>query len=147
MGNVPLDALIKFRQKGRLEEIRSLINKDFDELSNLSFQDISRVTNQVDYNLSTALAQHQEKISELNTNLKQEMIISVPTLLLSVVATLQPIFATTFPAWILPVGGVVGAYKLKDVITAAAKYYRERKSLGKTPVGILWEAKKQAEDS
>ncbi len=147
LGNVPLDTLIEFRQKGRLEEIRSLINKDFAELSNLSFQDISRVTNQVDYNLSTALAQHQEKIGELNSNLKQEMIVSIPTLLLSVVATLQPIFATTFPAWTLPIGGIVGATKLKDVINPTAKYYRERKSLGKTPIGILWEAKKQAKDS
>jgi hypothetical protein len=147
LSNVPLNTLIEFRQKGRLEEFRKLVSKDFNQLSDLSLQDVSRVTNQVDYNLSTAFEQHQEKMQELNTNLKQEMFISVPTLLLSITAALQPIFASTFPAWLVPVGGIVGAAKLKDVITAAAKYYRERKSLGKTPVGILWEAKKQTEDS
>lgn len=147
LSNIPLNTLVEFRQKGRLEEFRKLVSKDFSQLSDLSLQDVSRVTNQVDYNLSTAFEQHQEKMQELNTNLKQEMVISVPTLLLSITAALQPIFASTFPAWLVPVGGIVGAAKLKDVITAAAKYYRERKSLGKTPVGILWEAKKQADDS
>lgn len=147
LSNIPLNTLIEFRQKGLLEEFRKLVSKDFNQLSDLSIQDVSRVTNQVDYNLSTAFEQHQEKMQELNTNLKQEMVISVPTLLLSITAALQPIFASTFPAWLVPVGGIVGAAKLKDVITAAAKYYRDRKSLGKTPVGILWEAKKQAEDS
>jgi len=147
LSNVPLNTLVEFRQKGRLEEFRKIVSKDFNQLSDLSLQDVSRVTNQVDYNLSAAFEQHQEKMQELNTNLKQEMVISVPTLLLSITAALQPIFASTFPAWFVPVGGIVGAAKLKDVIAAAAKYYRERKSLGKTPVGILWEAKKQAEDS
>lgn len=147
LSNVPLETLIEFRQKGRLEEFRELINKDFEQLSNLSLQDISRVTNHVDYNLSVAFAQHQEKISELNTNLKQEMIVSVPSLLISVAAILQPIFITTFPAWLIPVGGIIGATKLKDVVNAASKYYRERKTLGKTPVGILWEAKKRSVES
>ena len=147
LSNVPLNTLVEFRQKGHLEEFRKLVSKDFSQLSNLSIQDVARVTNQVDYNLSIAFEQHQEKMQELNTNLKQEMVISVPTLLLSITAALQPIFASTFPAWLVPVGGVIGAAKLKDVVTAAAKYYRERKSLGKTPVGILWEAKKQAKDS
>jgi hypothetical protein len=146
LSNIPINTLVEFRRKGRLEEFRKLVSKDFNQLSDLSLQDVSRVTNQVDYNLSTAFAEHQEKLSELNMNLKQEMIVSVPTLLLSIAAILQPIFATTLPAWLSPIGGIVGATKLKDVIAAATKYYRERNTIDKTPVGILWEVKKHAKE-
>lgn len=142
LGNVPLHSLIELRTKGRLSEIRALINQGFNAFSNIPLLDIERVSNQIDYNLSVALEQHNEKVDLLNHELKSELAISIPTLLISVVAAFQPAYYTILPSWIIPTASLIGTAKLKDVIMSTSKYFKGRKALDKTPVGILWQAKK-----
>jgi hypothetical protein len=147
LGNVPLSSLIELRKKGRLADLRKLIDQDFNALSNVPLTDVERVASEIDYNLSTALERHHEEVTELNRDFRMELASSVPTLLISIAAVLQPAFAVFLPAWIATVGGIVGATKIKDVVTASSKYFKERKALGNTPVSILWEAKEGAKQS
>jgi hypothetical protein len=147
LGNVPLPSLIELRKKGRLAELRKLIGQDFDALSNIQLADVERVASEIDYTLSTALERHHEKVAELNRDFRTELTSSVPTLLISIAAILQPAFAVMLPAWIATVGGIVGATKVKDVVTATSKYLKERKALRNTPVGILWQAKETDKES
>jgi hypothetical protein len=147
LGNVPLSSLIELRKKGRLAELRKLIDQDFKALSTIPLTDVERVASEIDYNLSTALERHHEKVAELNRDLRVELATSIPTLLISIAAVLQPAFTVFLPAWIATVAGIVGATKVKDVVTATSKYFKERKALGNTPVGILWQAKEAAKQS
>jgi hypothetical protein len=144
LGNVPLPALIELRKKGQLRELRALINQDLNGLSDVPLTDLEKVTNQIDISLSVALERHQEKVEDLNRMFRNDMATSVPTLLLSLTAALQPVFATILPAWTAAAGGVVGATQLKEVVSSTVKFYKERKTLGRTPVGILWQAKKRS---
>jgi excisionase family DNA binding protein len=147
LGNVPLSALIELRKKGRLAELRKLIDQDLNAISNVSLINVERVASEIDYSLSTALERHHEKVVELNRDLRTELASSTPTLLIAIAAALQPVFAAFLPAWIAAVGGIVGTTKVKDVVTATSKYLKERKALKKSPVGILWEAKEASKQS
>lgn len=143
MSNIPLEALIGLRKKGQLKELRSLINQEMHLLSEASLDNAGEVASQVDYNLATALVTHQAKLKALDEKYRTELAISGGTMLASIIAAFQPSIAAILPGWLPAIGGLIGVSKLKDVVKAGIGYYRGRKELRKSPVGILWEAKKK----
>jgi len=141
LANVPLSALVDLRQTGKLSELRSIIRVEIDSLSNVKIDSLSQIVNQVDYNLSTALVNHQNRIKELDTKLRDELLISGPTFLASIAAAFQPSLFPFSPVWIQAIGGVLGTANLTEIVKSISGHIRERKKLSKTPVGILWSAK------
>lgn len=138
LSNVPASALIELRKKGQLSELRELINKETSRYKNASLTDIAEITKQIDYNLSTALKNHQEEKMKLDKTFRSELAISGTTFLLSVASAIVPSILATVPLWL---SGIVGTTSLKSVIQKTAEYLRERKKLSQTPMGILWQAR------
>lgn len=143
--NVPIEALIELRRKGRLSELRSIIRQETGNFEGKEIENLEVIISQIDQNLYTALERHQEQLSELDKKFRLELAISGPSFLVSITAALQPAFASFLPEWTKALGGVIGMTNLKAIIEATAKYFKERKALKKSPVGILWHAKKASE--
>lgn len=143
--NVPIDALIELRKKGRLSELRSVISQETERLANSRVDNLEAISKQVDYNLLSALEKHQDEIEKLDKTLRSELLFSGPTFLLAVASALQPWFPVP-PQWAIPLGGAIGTTGVMSMISAVNNYLKEKKTLGKTPLGILWQAKEKFRD-
>lgn len=143
LGNLTLEQLIELRKKGYLRELRAVVSAGLDSLSRANLDNIDLITNQVDLNLSTELQKHQNELQDLQKSMKFDLAVSVPSLLLSITAAIQPSIAPLAPDWALALGGVVGATSLKSIVSSTIKYLQEHRRLGRTPAGILWKAKKK----
>ena len=143
LSNVPLEHLIELRKQGQLSKLRSLIGNEIDSLARLDVNNLDKAINQVDYNLSLALDNHQRKVKELDKKFCADLAISGPTFLLGVTAAFQPSLFPLIPSWTRGALGAIGTTKLSGIVQSTAKYIRERKTLVKTPVGLLWKTRKK----
>jgi hypothetical protein len=141
LANVSLEALVELRQTGQLSDLRKQFADALDGFSGARVDDLTAVARHVDHRLSEAIAAHQQKVKALDVALRSELRLAVPTLLGAVVATLQPGIATLLPDSLKGLAGLIGAANLKDIVKAISVHYRERKTLGRTPIGILWGAR------
>ncbi len=139
IGNLTLDQLIELRQRNELEDLRTELTRNLDVLSKASLNDLDSLVVQVDQNLKRALEKHGEQIKEIDRRLLQSLAISVPTLLVSIVAALQPTIGAILPSW-LP--GLLGVTSLKDLINGFVGHARERNAQARSPIGVLWSARK-----
>lgn len=144
LSNVPIESLVELRRKGRLSELRSLVNRETVRLANSRLDNLEAITNQVDYNLASALERHQEEIEKLDKAFRTEMSVLGSTFLLSTVGALQPQLIPLAPEWAVTLSGVIGTTSLAAIVPATINYLREKKNLGKTPIGILWKAKERS---
>jgi hypothetical protein len=144
LSNVPVADLIRLRNQGFLDELRKIIGKNLTELSNTEIDDLRKVANQVDYNLNTALNQHQEHLQDVHNKALDGMLAATPSLLITVGAALQPLIGIV-PDWIsLAIAAVGGGFSLKDVIPKIIQLSKDRRDLGRTPIGILWNAREDS---
>lgn len=141
LANVPLDTLVDLRRRGQLSDIRKQFTEALDGFSGSPVNRLDAVARDIDHGLAVAIAAHQERVKALDASLRTELKIAVPTLIGAVAATLQPGVAALIPDVLKGLAGLVGAANLKDIIKAIAVHYRERKTLGRTPMGILWSAR------
>ncbi len=81
-------------------------------LPKLLSADFNSLVNQVDWNLKSALEKHHDQLKALDRNLRQNLVISVPSLLFSIVAAFQPTIGVILPSWAV---GLVGATKSKGI--------------------------------
>jgi hypothetical protein len=146
LSNVPLEGLIELRKKGLLTELRALISRELESLTGVDLSNLEAIISQVDYNLSSALRQHQEQVKKLDEEYRMELAVKGPTFLLSIAAALQPSLLPLAPDWAKTLSVIVGTTSLSSVVQATVKYFKERNALGKTPVGLLWHAKEQSID-
>jgi hypothetical protein len=146
LSNVPLEGLIELRKKGLLAELRAVVSRELESLTGAGLSNLEAITSQVDYNVSSALRQHQEQVKELDRAYRTELAVTGSTFLLSIAAALQPSLLPLAPDWAKALSGIVGTTSLKSVVQATVKYFKERNALGKTPVGLLWHAKEQPSD-
>jgi hypothetical protein len=143
LANVPLDALVELRRRGQLSDLRKLIGGEIDGLSDIPLDDLDRVAREIDHKLAEAIAAHQDKAEALDASFRSDLKIPGLTLLGSVAVALEPGLAPIIPAFLSKLAGIVGVGKLTEIAKASARHFRERKSLGQTPVGILWKARTQ----
>lgn len=143
LASVPLEALVELRRTGQLSELRKQFADALDGFSGVPVDDLNTVARDIDHRLAGAIAEHQQKVRALDAALRAELTIAVPTLLGAVGATLQPGVVALLPDSLKGLAGFVGAVKLKDIVKVISLYYRERKTLGRTPMGILWSAREK----
>jgi len=143
LGNVPIDSIITLRKQGLLNDLRKDLNSGISQLSSSGVRDNEKISSQVDYNISVLIERHQEKIKEIDRELRYNLKISVPTLLISIAATIQPLMPAFLPQWIQYIGGVTGMSSISSMINSFVDYIQKRKNLSGSSVGILWQAKKE----
>jgi hypothetical protein len=143
LSNVPIESVIELRKKGKLSELRSIINKETERFANSPFNEIETIAHQVDFNLTTALNQHQDEVEQLDKKYRTELSVLGPTFLLSVAGAFQTILSPVTPEWITALSRIIGTGSYAEITRATIEYFRQRKTLGSTPFGILWKAKKQ----
>jgi hypothetical protein len=141
---IGIDDLVKLRKNGRLSELRALIGRDLDKLSAVEVADASEVIKQVDYSLSQALARHQAEIRQLDVDFRSDLAITAPSLLLSIVAYIQPTILPLSPDWAKLAPGLVGTASLQQVIRTAITYIRQKRDIGRKPIAVLWAAKQRS---
>jgi hypothetical protein len=139
LGNLTLDQLITLRRRNELGDLRAELTRNLDDIAKASLVDFNSLVTQVDWNLKSTLEKHHDKLKALDRNLRQSLAISVPSLLFSIIAAFQPTMGVILPSW---AAGLVGATSLKELISGFVAYRRDRQSLARSPVGILWTAKK-----
>jgi hypothetical protein len=145
LSNVTISDLIELRRKGYLSELRSTIQKETDRFSNAKLDELEGIAPQVDYNLRAVLQQHQDEIEKLDKSFRSELALSGSTFLLSLAAAVQPSLSPLAPNWMTTIGSVIGTTSLHGVVKATIEYLRDRKSLGKSPIGILWKARNKSQ--
>ena len=147
LSNVPLNALIELRQKRKLSELRKIIDEGLSSISNIGIDNFEAISNQIDYNISSALETHLNEVEELDRSFRSELKISIPTFLIGVSVALQPGILGWLPSWLGPVGGIVGLTSLTDLAKSIDNYMIEKRKLAKSPAGILWDARNKSVDS
>lgn len=138
LGNLTLGQLVSLRKRNELADLRAELTRNFELLSQASFNNLDSLMVQVDQNLKSALVRHQEQLKSLDRRLLERLVISVPTLLVSIATALQPTIGAIVPSWI---SGLLGVTSVKDLVTGFVNHARERKVLARSPIGILWSAK------
>jgi hypothetical protein len=141
LSNIPLKSLIEMRRKGYLSELRSLISQETNRFTTSRLDNLEKVINQVDYNISTALEKHHDQINKLDSEFRSEMSILGSTFLISIMGIIQPFLMPLSNQWVSTLSSVIGTTSLASIVPATIKYIKGKKTLGKTPIGILWETK------
>ncbi len=145
LGNVPVKSLVQLREKGTLRDLREFLAGSLSSFNNLSTSSISDAANRIDRDISDALKKHQSEVHQLNASLKTELAITVPTLLASVVASLQPTVLSLLPQWMPGLAAVVGTSSVAKLLRYSVDYYRKSGVLRESAFGILWDAKQKSE--
>ncbi|GEM_PF-3460739 len=141
LGKVPFKSLVQLRERGTLQDIRTMFAQTLLKYNDLSQTSIVDATNLIDKEISDALKKHQSEVQQLNQTLKFELSITVPTLLVSIIASLQPTMLPLLPQWVPGVANMIGTGSVAEVLRHSVDYYRKSKILSESPVGILWNAK------
>jgi hypothetical protein len=144
LSNIPIEGLIELRRKGRLSELRSIINQETERLASSDLSNLEVIKNQVDYNLASALERHQEEIQKLDRAFRSEISTLGSSFLLSIAGAIQPLLLPLAPEWVATLSAVIGTTSLTAIVPATLSYLREKKTLGKSPIGILWQAKEHS---
>jgi hypothetical protein len=144
LGNVTNRQLLVLREKGRLEEMRSLFRGAADGLRQIAIGDVEVVSREMDHRISQGLRRHEEEINFKDQAYRDELSIKTGSLLLSAVGAMTPLVWAVPPAWLAAMG-IMGAAKLADVIDVVVKQSRETNKIKSTPMAILLDMKRNAE--
>ncbi len=147
LGQVPPDALLEMRKIGALKEIRSILGKGIDELTQANPANFHRTSDQVFDNIHAAFDQHKKSIDELKS--KKWKFAGSDIGSWFVVGSLAVTAAATgVPVWgiaAIVADQLLDAPKLKDIPESIKGLANESKELNNSPVGILFKyGKKQA---
>jgi hypothetical protein len=140
LGKVPPDALLEMRKIGALDEIRNILGKGIDELTQANPVNFHRTSDQVFDNIHAAFDQHKQSIDELKS--KQWKFAGSDIGSWFVVGSLAVTAAATgVPVWgiaAIVADQLLDAPKLKDIPESIRKLANESKELNNSPVGILF---------
>lgn len=147
IGNIPVDGLIEIRKNGAIDEIREIVSKGIDELTEANSTDFTVTSHRVFNNLNAAFKQHEDNIKEL-TNKSWKIAgkdigswLVVGSIELAAACTGQPLYG--FSALML--NQILDAPKLKDLPKSAKKIKQandEKRNLKRSPVGLMFSYKK-----
>lgn len=140
LGRVPPDALLEIRKIGALEEIRNILGKGIDELSQVNPANFHRTSDQVFDNIHAAFDQHKQSIDDLIS--KKWKFAGSDIGSWFVVGSLAVTAAATgVPVWgiaAIVADQLLDAPKLKDIPESIKDLANESKELNNSPVGILF---------
>jgi len=140
LGQVPPDALLEMRKIGALEEIRNILGKGIDELTQANPDNFHRTSDQVFDNIHAAFDQHKQSIDELKS--KKWKFAGSDIGSWFVVGSLAVTAAATgVPVWgiaAIVADQLLDAPKLKDIPESIKGLANESKELNNSPVGMLF---------
>lgn len=138
LGNVPLNKVIEFRERGELQDLRDLLGKNVHDIENATDEDFNEVGRQVKYNLEEAFKKHDAEAKSLNEKYKRKYDIDVASLIVSgslgVVSALYPPLALAT--------GIIGGGSIIATVKDFIEKREKLRELQKKPVAILFDARK-----
>jgi len=140
LGKVPPDALIELRKADALGEIRSILGKGIDELTQVDPTNFYRTSDQVFDNIRAAFVEHKASIEQLKAKKWKFAGTDIGSWL--VVGSLAVTAAATgLPVWGLAAVAadqLLPAPKLKDIPKSIKELAEESNKLKRSPVGMLF---------
>lgn len=144
LGNIPPESLLELRKQGALEEIRSILGNNINELINTNPMNCFRTRDQILENIEQSFAMHKKKLDELKAkNWKfagQDIGSWVVMGTIGIGAAL-----TGTPAWALTalaVDQVLDAPKLREIPQRYRDLIEQNRKVKQSPVGILFKSSK-----
>lgn len=140
-GQVPIENLIKLRERGELSELREIIGDNLQAIENSSDQDFPEIGKKVSYNIEQALKRHSSDVKRLNESYRTKFGFSGGSLVvsgvLSIVTAMYPTYASILGTASAIIGGGTAINSLKDFVEKRSSL----KELNKKPVAMLFNAK------
>jgi hypothetical protein len=144
LARVPHEALVEMRQEGALQEIRSILSAGIQDISNRSPDNYFRSTDAVMDNINTSFEAHMKAIEELKKRKWGFAIkdlgkwIGVGSIEVTSACLGTPVWGlTTYMA-----DQLMDTVKMKDIPASIKKLSDEKKSLTKSPIGIMFKLSK-----
>ncbi|MEX0300546.1 MAG: hypothetical protein AB3N28_15840, partial [Kordiimonas sp.] len=145
LGNIPPESLIALRKEGAMEEIREILGVEIKELIEAEPSKFHSSRDQILKNIDRALNQHQKSIETLRAKKWKFAGTDIGSWL--VVGSLEVTAAVTgVPVWgmaTIVADQLLDVPKLKDIPQSIRDLADENNKLGKSPVGMLFDIKKQ----
>lgn len=141
-GNVPLDYILKLRQKGALSETRIVIRENFSEIQNAKENELEEVVNQCGENLGNQIRKHEREWDDVKSDFKDKVALKT----VSAIAT-GLISASVSPQLSIPsiVGALIGGgIQLGRAIGDIAALRKEQRRLKRKSIHLLFDAKRQS---
>lgn len=141
LDNITIPQVGILRKNSSVTELRKIIKSEMETLSNVTFNELDKIANQVDYNLNNAFLKHRSSLEEIQSELKKDIAMKGISFLTSATIALQPLIGNFLPIWTSYVGGLTGLNNLSDIISSIKTFLKQNKKLKQSPVGILFESK------
>lgn len=146
IGKIPPQWLIELRQTWAIDEIRSILGSNINELAQANPLDFTSTSKKVFQNMDDAIRQHQEKIKELKNKNWKIAGHDFGSWIIMWTAEIAAICIWTPTFWwaAFAVNQFLDAPKMKDLpktITKIKENNTEKEELKKSPLGIIFKYK------
>jgi hypothetical protein len=136
LGNVPVEAIVRLRQEGELQDLRDVLSREIKGIETARDEDFVEVTRQVSYNLNQEFKRHRGQVRQLDQRFRRRYNFDVAS---AIVSGTIGVMCAMFPPLAL-VAGVVGGGSLINTISDVLEERSTRAELRKKPVALLFEA-------
>ncbi|MCW4019237.1 MAG: hypothetical protein NWF00_11265 [Candidatus Bathyarchaeota archaeon] len=144
LGNVPIEKIEEIREKGELQELRTLLNQNIKELENSKDEEFLEVGCQVKYNIEQAMKKHAADTKNLNEKYRIKFALGKASIVVS--GTLG-VLSAAYPPIAVAAGvlsATVGGGSIINTVNDYIDKREEVKELKRKPVAMLFDAKKVA---
>lgn len=144
LGNVPHDALIKLRQEGSLNEIRELFSKGIIDIQNANEETYEDTVSEVIRNINDAFFTHMKVIREHSNGVKKYVGFDITPWIVTGGISIAAASTGNIPLSVTSsLVGMIGLPSGKDLWKKGKELIEERNKITRSPVGILFEARKK----
>lgn len=143
LGNVPHNALIKFREEGTLNDIRDLFSKGIMDIQNANEETYEETVSEVIGNINDAFFKHMKVLREHSSGVKKYVGFDIAPWIVTGGISIAAASTGNVPLSVTSaLVGMVGLSSGKDLWKKGKELLKERNKLVRSPVGILFEARK-----
>jgi len=147
LSNVTLEELVRMRNDGFMEEMRSLFRLSSAEIRRASATDVRDVSLKVAATLDERLAEHSEILARSKTDYRRRFMLSAASLFLngsiSLVAALVPLLPVTIAAAVYSIGW--GGKSALDMVRDKRQHDAEWQQLHRRPIALVFDVYKRTD--
>lgn len=133
LGNIPINELVELRKSNENEDFRRKLSEHTNQLYEAGLNNLDKIANEVSRAISSLLAEHQNKIQQIEEEYNKKHIDTLKTTLLTApalfVPTLAPFTGILQP---LAIAGKYGLDKIQEI--------KDKKKAAKSLTGVLAKA-------
>lgn len=144
LGNIPPESLLELRKQGALEEIRSILGNNINELVKTNPTNCFRTRDQILENIEQSFAKHRKKLDELKAKNWKFAGKDIGSWIVMGSIGIGAALTGT-PAWglaALAIDQVLDAPKLREIPQRYRDLIEHNREVKQSPVGILFKASK-----